>query len=138
MLVSSLMVEDGEALCAVILLAASIMSPMSVKGLCLSGTYVPLTGRRMNDTSDLFSTTCHSVLKRNIHFYVNHCGFHTSIQAVNPEYFSNSEIESSIALLLLPQAGKTEENVFSLFYPNHLHPIFLIRTPPTRWQSNKV
>ena len=38
-----LMVEDGEALCAVILLAASIMSPMSVKGFRVSGTYVPLT-----------------------------------------------------------------------------------------------
>ena len=47
-------VEDGVALCAVILLATSIMSPMSVKGLRVSGTSVPLTGRRTNDTSLLF------------------------------------------------------------------------------------
>lgn len=32
---------------------------------------------------------------------------HTSIHATKPEYFSNSSIVSSIALLLLPQAGKT-------------------------------
>jgi hypothetical protein len=37
------MMEDGEALCAVILLAASIMSPKFVKGFRGSGTYVPLT-----------------------------------------------------------------------------------------------
>ena len=42
-LVSSLMVEDGEALCAVILLVTLIMSPRSVKGLRVSSTYVPLT-----------------------------------------------------------------------------------------------
>ena len=53
-LVSSLMVEDGVALCAVILLATTIMSPMSVKGFRVSGTSVPLTGRRTNDTSLLF------------------------------------------------------------------------------------
>ena len=41
LLVSSLMVEDGEAFCAVILLAASIMSPMSVKGLRVSGAQRP-------------------------------------------------------------------------------------------------
>jgi hypothetical protein len=37
-LVSFLMVEDGEALCAVILLVTFIMSPKSVKGFRASGT----------------------------------------------------------------------------------------------------
>jgi len=40
-LVSSLMVEDGEALCAVILLTAFIMSPKSVKGFRVSGAQRP-------------------------------------------------------------------------------------------------
>ena len=45
---------------------------------------------------------------------IHACQFlQTSIQASYPEYVSNSAIVSSIALLPLPQAGKTVVNRFS-------------------------